>query len=106
MDLSSVLTVLGQILISAGLVFCMIGIYSVLAYKNFYARVVITSKIDTMGLVTLVFGFMLLSGSWIIVFKLAVLLVFDLLTAPLATTEVAHSAWHSGYKIRREFGRV
>ena len=106
MDISHVLTILGQILIIAGLVFCLIGVYSVLAYKNFYARVVITSKIDTMGLITLIFGFMLLSGSWIVVFKLAVLLVFDLLTSPLATTEVAHSAWFSGYKIRKEFGGV
>lgn len=104
--MSGIVEMLGMIFVSAGLVFCAIGIYSVLAYKNFYARVVITSKIDTMGLITLIFGFMLLSGSWIVVLKLAVLLIFDLLTSPLATTEVAHSAFRSGFKIRSEFGGV
>ncbi len=100
-----IVTIAGQILVSLGLVFSLIGLYSVLAYKNFYARVVITSKIDTMGFITLIFGMMLLSGSWIVVLKLTIILLFDLLTSPLATTGLAHSAFQSGYKIRKDFGR-
>ncbi len=95
---------LGQVLIAAGLVFSAIGIYSVLFYKDFYARVVITSKVDTMGFITLLFGLMLVSGSWVVTLKLLVLLVFDLMTGPLATTGIAHSAYESGYRIKREFG--
>ncbi len=98
------MVLLGQILIVAGLVFSAIGIYSVLFYRDFYARVVITSKVDTMGMLTLLFGVMLVSGSWIVTLKLLVLLVFDLVTGPLATTGIAHSAFQSGYRIKREFG--
>ncbi|TVQ23986.1 MAG: cation:proton antiporter [Spirochaetaceae bacterium] len=94
----------GYVLIGVGLAFSAIGIYSVLFYEDFYARVVITSKVDTMGLITVLFGVMLVSGSWSVALKLLLLLVFDLMTGPLATTGIAHSAYQSGYRIKREFG--
>ncbi len=95
---------LGQILIGAGLVFCAIGIYSILFYQDFYARVVITSKVDTMGMITLLFGVMLVSGSWVVTLKVLLLMIFDMMTGPLATTGIAHSAYKCGYRIKREFG--
>ncbi len=98
------MVIAGYILIGTGLAFSAVGIYSVLFYKDFYARVVITSKVDTMGLITVLFGIMLISGSWSVALKLLLLLVFDLLTGPLATTGIAHSAYKSGYRIKREFG--
>ncbi len=96
--------VLGYILIGAGLVFCAIGIYSILFYQDFYARVVITSKVDTMGMITLLFGVMLVSGSWVVTLKVLLLMIFDMMTGPLATTGIARSAFKCGYRIKREFG--
>ncbi len=98
------MVMLGYILISAGLLFSAIGIYSILFYRDFYARVVITSKVDTMGMITVIFGVMLVSGSWAVTLKLLLLLVFELMTGPLATTGIAHSAYQCGYRIKREFG--
>jgi multicomponent Na+:H+ antiporter subunit G len=98
------IVVAGYALIGTGLAFCAVGIYSVLFYKDFYARVVITSKVDTMGLITVLFGVMLVSGSWSVGLKILLLLIFDLLTGPLATTGIAHSAYKSGFRVKREFG--
>ncbi len=91
---------IGMGLVVVGLVFMAIGVYGVLALKDFYSRVVITAKVDTVGLITLVFGMMLMHGLTFFTAKLAVILIFELLTNPLATHSVAHSAYAAGFKAR------
>ena len=93
---------IGQILIGIGLVFMAFGIYSVLRFTDFYSRVVITAKVDTVGFLTLIFGAMLIEGFSFFTLKLALIVVFELLTSPISTHSIAHSAYTSGYKIRKD----
>ena len=95
-------TLIGQILIGIGLVFMAAGIYSVLRFKDFYSRVVITAKIDTVGFLTLIFGVMFIEGFSFFTLKLVLIVIFELLTNPISTHSIAHSAYASGYKIRKE----
>lgn len=90
---------IGQILIGIGLVFIAIGTYSLLRLGDFYTRILITSKVDSMGLITIIFGAMLISGWTFFSAKLAFILLFEMITAPVGTHAVARSAYRSGYQI-------
>lgn len=90
---------IGQILIGIGLVFIAIGTYSLLRLGDFYTRILITSKVDSMGLITIIFGAMLISGWSFFTAKLAFILLFEMITAPVGTHAVARSAYRSGYQI-------
>ncbi len=93
---------IGRALIVIGLFFMAAGIYSVLRFHDFYSRVVITAKVDTVGFLTLIFGAMLIEGFSFFTLKLALIVVFELLTNPISTHSIAHSAYASGFKIRKE----
>lgn len=90
---------IGQILIGIGLVFIAIGTFSLLRLGDFYTRILITSKIDSMGLITIIFGAMIISGWTFFTAKLAFILLFEMITAPIGTHAVARSAYRSGYQI-------
>ncbi len=91
--------IIGQILIGIGLVFIAIGTYSLLRLGDFYTRILITSKVDSMGLITIIFGAMIISGWTFFSAKLAFILLFEMITAPVGTHAVARSAYRSGYQI-------
>ncbi len=91
---------IGQGLVIVSLLFMAAGVYGMLALKDFYSRVVITAKVDTVGLITLIVGVMLMHGLSFFSLKLGLILIFELLTNPLSTHSIAHSAYTSGYKVR------
>ena len=92
----------GRVVIGLGLAFIATGIYSVLAYKEFYSRVVITAKVDTVGFITVLLGIMILEGWSFLMLKVLIVLVFEMLTSPLSTHAIAHSAYTAGYRIEKE----
>lgn len=93
---------LGQAVILMGLLFIATGIYSVLAYKEFYSRIVITAKVDTVGFISVLVGIIILEGFSFFAMKVLIILVFEMLTAPMSTHAIAHSAYVAGYRIERE----
>lgn len=94
--------VVGQLLLSSSLIFMGLGVISILVLPDFYSRVVISSKIDVVGFLTCLFGVMLISGISTFTFKVLLIILFEVITAPLATHSIAHSAYASGYRIRPE----
>ncbi|MFP4430985.1 MAG: cation:proton antiporter [Spirochaetota bacterium] len=93
-------TILGQSVILFGLLITGFGVYTVLRLDNFYARMVVTSKVEAMGFVTVVLGAMILSGLSAGTLKLLTILVFELLTVSVSAHAIARSAWVSGYRVR------
>lgn len=91
---------IGYAVIFLGLLFTGFGVYTVLRLPGFYARLVVTSKVETMGFVTIMFGVMILTGVSSATIKLAVILLFELLTVPVSSHAIARSAYISGYRIR------
>ena len=95
-----VLTVVGQVLILLGLLVTGFGVYAVLRLDGFYTRVVVTSKVEAMGFVTIVLGAILVTGLEIAAVKLLLILLFELVTVSVSAHAVARSAWKSGFRTR------
>ena len=91
---------IGQTIILVGLLITGFGVYTVLRLNSFYARMVVTSKVEAMGFVTVVIGAMVLNGVSAATAKLAVILLFELLTVAVSAHAIARSAWVSGYRVR------
>lgn len=98
--MEAVQIVLGKSLVLLGLLISGFGVYSVLRLNQFYARMVVTSKVEAMGFVTVVIGAMVLSGLSSATVKLGIILLFELLTVSVSAHAIARSAWVSGYRIR------
>ncbi len=93
-------TIIGQALIFIGLLFTGFGVYTILRLDGFYPRLVITAKVETMGFVTIMLGAMVLTGWSIVTVKLAIILMFELVTVPVSAHAIARSAYVSGYRVR------
>ncbi len=92
--------IIGYILISLGLMFIIIGIIGIYRFKNFYARLLSASDIDTVGLITILIGVAFLSGFNEFTLKVLLILVLLLILNPIVTSSIASSAFFSGYKLR------
>ena len=95
--IASLQTWIGRTVILIGILITGIGVYAFLRLKSFYARLVITSKVEAMGFTTVVIGAMILAGFGLAAVKLAVILFFELLTVAVSAHAIARSAWNSGY---------
>ncbi len=91
---------IGQVVIVAGLLITIFGVYAVLKLDGFFARIVVTSKVEAMGFVTIVVGAIIVTGFSLLSVKLVIILVFELLTVSAGAHAIARSAWISGYRAR------
>lgn len=89
----------GQAIILLGILITGFGVYAFLRLDSFYARLVITSKVEAMGFTTITLGAILLAGIDIAAIKLAIILFFELLTVAASAHAIARSAWKSGYRL-------
>ena len=75
------------------------GIIGFFKFKNFYTRILVTAKIDTVGTITLIIGMTVRHGFSYFSLKLLLLLVLLMIINPLVSHMTARSAYLSGYKI-------
>ena len=90
---------IGNVIIGIGVVFVLVGVFGMYRFKDFYSRILIASKIDTVGFITICSGVIVRNGiSW---FSLKVLLLVAvvMIINPVVTHAIAHSAFHGGYRI-------
>ena len=90
---------LGNVIIIAGIILMFFGVIGIFKFKNFYPRILVTAKIDTVGTLTLISGLIVKHGLGFFSLKLLLLLGIMLILNPLAAHMVARSAYLSGYKI-------
>ena len=95
-----IMEALGQAIIILGLLITGFGVYAVLRLDGFYSRIVVTSKVEAMGFVTIVIGAIVLTGFSVVSLKLFIILLFELLTVSAGAHAIARSAWISGYRTR------
>ena len=91
--------ILGDVIIIAGIVFMFFGVIGIFKFENFYTRILVTAKIDTVGLLTLMIGLAVKHGMSFFSLKLLILTCIMMILNPLAVHMVARSAYLSGYKI-------
>ncbi len=97
--LGTVQNIIGYTTIVMGIFITGFGVFAVLTLQSFYARIVITSKVEAMGFVTITLGAMVLAGPNVSFLKLAMILLFELLTVAVSAHAIARSAWSSGYHL-------
>jgi len=98
MDITSVLTVISNVFIVAGLIFIAFGVLGLFRFKNFFLRIISSSKVDTVGTLTVIFGMAIRMGLSFFSAKLIFLAVILIVLGPLCHHMVARAAYLSGYK--------
>ncbi len=90
------------ILTVAALIFMLLGLTGLFRFNDFYARILITSKVETVGFITILAGIVLYSGLTWFSLKVILICIIALFTNPLSTHAIARSAYISGYKAKKE----
>lgn len=92
--MSMIIEWLSYLCILAGSAFCLIGAIGLIRMPTFMTRVHAVSVLDTLGAILVLCGLMLQSGLTLITVKLVFILVFLLLTGPVATHALVNTAMH------------
>ncbi len=92
--------IVGGTFIVSGLIMLAFGVYAILKLDRFYARLVVTSKVESMGFITICIGAMVLTGFSLFSLKIVLILVFEMLTLPVGSHAVARSAYANGFRAR------
>jgi multicomponent Na+:H+ antiporter subunit G len=91
-----VLYVLASILISLGAFFLLVGSVGLIRLPDFFARTHATGKADTLGIMLIIFGLLIIElsqGLLINSAKLLIIIAFVALTNPTATNALAKAAF-------------
>ncbi len=94
--MDSAIDIASWILMTLGGVFVFIGGIGALRMPNFYTRMHAASLTDTMAAVLILGGIMLQAGWTLATIKLAIVLLFLLLTSPTSSNALASAAILSG----------
>lgn len=76
--------------------FLFAGIVGLFRFKGVYSRILNSSKIDSVAIITLTVALMVRTGLSMMTLKLAVIMVFYLLTNPVSSQIIARSAKQNG----------
>lgn len=89
---------LGIIAVTSGAFFMLIGSIGLIRLPDFYCRSHATGKSDTLGIMLVIFGLMLIEGFSLNSAKLFFALIFVFLTNPTGTHALINAALNSGLK--------
>ena len=89
-------------LIIIALIFMAFGVIGLFRFNDFYSRILISSKIETVGFLTIMIAFTILSGFSYATLKIFLITLMVMVTNPLSTHAIARSAFLSGYTINQE----
>ncbi|MFO7611953.1 MAG: monovalent cation/H(+) antiporter subunit G [Clostridia bacterium] len=94
--------IISSIIIGIGIVFVLLGVFGIYRFSNFYSRILIAAKVDTVGFITICAGVIIREGlSWFSL-KVALLIAVVMIINPVVTHAIAHSAYYGGYRIHGE----
>ena len=99
MTVSLIFEIIGLVVMLAGMVFMFIGILGIFRFKCFYARILVVSKVDTVGAVVFLSGLAIRHGFSFFSGKLMLIVVVILILSPLVGHMIARSAHVSGHKL-------
>ncbi|MCL1993606.1 MAG: monovalent cation/H(+) antiporter subunit G [Spirochaetes bacterium] len=91
--------IISNVIISIALVLMVFGIFGLFRFKDYYHRLLIIAKIDTVSMITLLVGFIVRHGFSAFSAKLLLLLVIVLVLNPLVAHVMVRSAYRSGYRL-------
>ena len=94
--------VLSSILMYTALIFMAFGLLGIFRFRHFHARILVSSKVESVGFLTLMAAIILSAGITYFSLKTGLIAVFVLMTNPIATHAIAHSAVQSGYQVNKD----
>ena len=89
---------IGDIVVIFGVLFILFGVIGIFKFPNFYTRILIGAKIDTVGVITIFTGIILKHGFSFFSLKVLLLVIIIIIINPLASHMIARSAYLSGYQ--------
>ena len=89
---------IANILLISAWFFMLFGIFGLFRLKGIYTRLLSSAKIDSVTVITLFAALMIKTGFTVMTLKLAVVLIFYLLTNPVTNQIIANSALRNGIK--------
>lgn len=89
-------------IIVIGLIFVAIGIYGTFTFNDFFKRTLIIAKVDKVGFITVLVGYMIRQGFSYFTLKIFLVLILYLITNPISSHAVVRSADMSDYKIKED----
>lgn len=92
---------IGSGLVVLGLIFMLFGVVGIFRFKDYFSRVLVGGKVDTVGFITILSGLILRSGFNFFSGKILLVLSLYLITNPIATHAITRSAHLSGYRIKK-----
>ncbi|MHB8090818.1 MAG: monovalent cation/H(+) antiporter subunit G [Syntrophales bacterium] len=90
--------IVGIAAVIAGAFFMLVGSVGLIRLPDFYTRNHATGKSDTLGIMLVIFGMILIEGLTLNSAKLLFILIFVFLTNPAGTHALANAAIQSGLK--------
>lgn len=93
-----VIDILSWVFIAAGAFFVIVGGVGLLRLPDFYTRVHAAGMTDTMGSWLILLGLMLQAGWSLVTVKLALVLIFLVMTCPLSSHALTKAAYFRGLK--------
>ncbi len=96
--MGNLVNIVSGLLLLAGCAFCLIGALGLFRMPTFITRVHAASLIDSLGAILIISGLILNSGLTLVSIKLALMLIFLLLTGPTAIHAIANTALHEDSK--------
>ena len=91
--------ILGNVVVGIGIAFMLFGVVGIFRFENFYLRLLVSSKVDTVGALTLIIGLLIRHGIGYFSGKLLLIIGIMLILNPLVAHMIARSAYLSGYKL-------
>lgn len=85
-----------KLLLLLSWLFLIIGIAGLFKFKGVFTKLLSSSKIDSVTIITLILALIFKSGFSMISLKLIIILIFYLLTNPVTNQIIAISAYRNG----------
>lgn len=93
---------ISNILLILSWVYIFFGIFGIYRFKNIYARLLTSSKIDTVAFITIIFALILRAGFSELSIRLIIILIFMLLTGPVSSHIITRSAYLNGIPLKED----
>ena len=97
--MEGVMLIISSIVIGIGVFFMLMGLIGIFRFKDFYHRILVASKIDTVGMITLLLGLSLRHGLSFFTGKMVLIIIIVIILNPLVAHIMVRSAYRSGYKL-------
>ena len=87
--------IVGNIVVVIGTILTAFGVIGLFRFNDFYSRILVSAKIDTVGVITIIIGIAIKHGFGFFTLKLVLIMLLVLILNPLAAHIIARSAYSS-----------